>query len=352
MAKTHHIIGCDGTWQRDDQEVPTNVKRLIDAADEQKSADGTLQRVMHFDGVGANGSWLTRLYNGATGADLHQRVKEAYAYICQNYQDGDDLTLIGFSRGSYTARSLNGMIYKCGLLDFSKVSNPEKAIEDAYKFYKSDVKPSTPEAINWRATHAHGYRPFVSLACFDTVGALGIPRRFPLAGLFNRGKQFHDVTLNRYTRTALHAVSIDERRAPYMVTPMEISDHAETLLMQRYFVGDHAGIGGGAAQTGLLAEKAQHWMMRYMHLYMNVGFHPASYPDEEGETYMDVSPQEFAYRRNLVNILGGGQDERKVKSFTDLHAQSVAPYWQKREDDYRPTNLHRFTDRLKSWLPL
>lgn len=352
MTKTHHIVGCDGTWQRDDQEVPTNVKRLLDAAHGQNSADGTPQRVQHFDGVGAAGSWLRRTWNGATGADLHLRIKEAYAYICQNHQSGDDLTLIGFSRGSYTARSVNGMIYKCGLIDFSKVADPEQAIEDAYKFYKSDVKPSSVEAMNWRGAHSRSDRPFVSLACFDTVGALGIPRRYPLAGLINRNKQFHDVTLNRFTKAALHAVSIDERRAPYMVTPMEISDHADTELLQRYFVGNHSSIGGGTAETVLLAEQTQGWMMYHMLGHMNVRFHPDSYPDIQDPDYLGVPAEAFAYEHNLVNFLGGGQDPRTIPEFKALNAESVAPYWRSRPDDYRPDNLHRFAERLKDWLPL
>jgi hypothetical protein len=39
-----------------------------------------------------------------------------YNFICMNYVDGDDIILIGFSRGAFTARSVADMIASVGLL--------------------------------------------------------------------------------------------------------------------------------------------------------------------------------------------------------------------------------------------
>ena len=51
-----------------------------------------------------------------TGAGLPEHVREAYAFIADNYREGDEIFLIGFSRGAFTARSIAGFIASVGLL--------------------------------------------------------------------------------------------------------------------------------------------------------------------------------------------------------------------------------------------
>jgi Uncharacterized alpha/beta hydrolase domain (DUF2235) len=45
-----------------------------------------------------------------------QNIRELYYFICCNYVDGDDIILVGFSRGAFTARSVADMIASVGLL--------------------------------------------------------------------------------------------------------------------------------------------------------------------------------------------------------------------------------------------
>ncbi len=59
---------------------------------------------------------------GATGEGLNQNVREAYSFICNNYAPGDEIFLIGFSRGAYTARVVGGMIDVVGVLTKSGLS--------------------------------------------------------------------------------------------------------------------------------------------------------------------------------------------------------------------------------------
>lgn len=89
MAK--RIVFCaDGTWQRPRNN--TNVYRLY---------KGLLQSQDQFtfydDGVGADGSGLDRLIQGATGDGLLQKIKDAYTKISHVYEPGDRIFLLGFS---------------------------------------------------------------------------------------------------------------------------------------------------------------------------------------------------------------------------------------------------------------
>jgi hypothetical protein len=45
-----------------------------------------------------------------------QRVREAYPYLCANYMDGDEIFLVGYSRGAFTARFAAGIVSILGPL--------------------------------------------------------------------------------------------------------------------------------------------------------------------------------------------------------------------------------------------
>lgn len=56
--------------------------------------------------------WLLHI----TGLGLSENIREAYAFLADNYSPGDSIFLVGFSRGAFTARSLAGLISQVGLL--------------------------------------------------------------------------------------------------------------------------------------------------------------------------------------------------------------------------------------------
>lgn len=57
-----------------------------------------------------------RAAGGLTGKGIKENIQEAYSFIATNYVDGDEIYLIGFSRGAFTVRSVGGMIGDFGLL--------------------------------------------------------------------------------------------------------------------------------------------------------------------------------------------------------------------------------------------
>jgi uncharacterized protein (DUF2235 family) len=65
-----------------------------------------------------------RLLGGAIGAGLAENIREAYSFIANNWAPGDEIFLLGFSRGAYTARSVAdligvvGLLTKAGMADF------------------------------------------------------------------------------------------------------------------------------------------------------------------------------------------------------------------------------------------
>ena len=98
----------DGTWNEPDDR--TNVSRLRDLTID----DGNQQIVRYVEGVGNR--WTERIRGGAFGRGLSRNLRDGYGWLADNFEDGDHIYLFGFSRGAYTARTVAGMIARCGLL--------------------------------------------------------------------------------------------------------------------------------------------------------------------------------------------------------------------------------------------
>ncbi|KAM0334209.1 hypothetical protein ACHAQA_001230 [Verticillium albo-atrum] len=123
------IVCCDGTWFNSDDgyskpllgkkqgalQVPSNVTR-ISRCFKRTCDDGRIQIVNYQSGIGTGSNTLDTLIGGAFGSGISMRIKEVYSFLAANYFDGDEMILIGFSRGAFTARSVAGMVAKLGLL--------------------------------------------------------------------------------------------------------------------------------------------------------------------------------------------------------------------------------------------
>ena len=160
------------------------------------------------------------------GRGIDRNIQDAYRFLCINYSPGDEIYLFGFSRGSYTVRSLAGLLSHCGLLKREFLRD----IPKAYENYRKRADRDSREMIEL-IPHCHPNAeldnrvPITLLACYDTVGSLGVPDHFhhiPIGKLVKRDRYaFHDTVLSDIIQHALHAVSVDENRETFSLTPMQ-----------------------------------------------------------------------------------------------------------------------------------
>jgi uncharacterized protein (DUF2235 family) len=260
--KARLVLCFDGTWNKPDEERPlseqveTNVRRFHEATPVE-APDGVRQIKWYSAGVGAR--WDERLRGGAFGYGIDEIIRNGYEFLVTNHAEGDEIFVLGFSRGAYAARSLVGMLRKAGLvkeLDF---------VPAAYELYRRrDAKPDSPAAVEFRAANARvvGVK---FLGVWDTVGALGIPHSaFDIFDIFenhNREKyQFHDTGLSGIVENAYHAVAIDEHREEFQPTLWTPPFRAGQTVEQRWFVGAHCDVGGGYREREL-SDFGLGWMM-------------------------------------------------------------------------------------------
>ena len=332
------MICCDGTWntpdQRDEGKVsPTNVvKTALSVAE--RDPGGSAQLVYYDKGVGT--AWRDRLTGGAFGYGLSDNIRQAYGYLVDHYEPGDDIFLFGFSRGAYTARSTAGFIRNCGLLRREHASR----IDEAYALYRrrdDDSHPTGAEAQIFRRMYAQEIR-ITFIGVWDTVGALGIP--WSILRVFNRRLEFHDVKLSSYVKNAFQALAIDERRRIFVPAIWEKQPHAsDQVLEQVWFAGVHSNVGGGYADTGLsdiaflwMKTKAEGCGLVFREDYVKANIHP------------DVSGVLRDSRTGMYRLIPGYlRPIGAVKDGAEAAHRSAVDRMERREDPvYRPPNLIRY----------
>lgn len=275
-------VFCDGTWN--DLRMPslTNVARLAKSVS-RHGWDGLQQVVFYDAGVGvATGvspfvDRLIGVLGGALGRGIDEKIEAAYRFLVLNYEPGDEIFVFGFSRGAYTARSLVGLIRKCGIVR----RDCFEQIPSAIRLYRSKAAPSDSELINFRADFGNRVpgtgRPIAAgpedlseapldtsqgpparspdvwarravdfsevnpetlaepipppepppleiyrmmyVGLWDTVGSLGLPPSVPfLSTLLNRKYRFHDTRASSLISSLRHACALDEDRKVFDVT--------------------------------------------------------------------------------------------------------------------------------------
>lgn len=250
------VICCDGTWDNADAGgSASNVVRMARSA-LPTSADGIPQIVFYHPGVGTSDR-LDRFFGGGLGIGLSRAVREAYAFLVNNYVaptpgeiPGDEIFLFGFSRGAYTARSLAGLIGAIGILHEREMGD----FQMAWDWYRLPKEHRDISALDQSFPQRVRDVPIRCIGVWDTVGALGLPRNIvtgnwhPCASSY----RFHDTNLGSHVDFAFQALSIDERRKPFSPVPWTLpaNPRLDQIIRQVWFAGAHADVGGGYPDHG------------------------------------------------------------------------------------------------------
>jgi uncharacterized protein (DUF2235 family) len=266
----------DGTWNMPGSN--TNVWRLsLMLAD--RGDDGVPQEKWYDEGVGTG--VLDRLTGGMFGAGLSANVRQGYRWLMERYNPGDEIFLFGFSRGAFTARSLAGLIARCGLLkpdapiSFTQLYERYRkgdAVRPIYSLRylrrKGETKFDFEEKV--LLNHAHYGRNFIKMVgVWDTVGSIGVPFG-NIKGISRRTLRFHNTHLSTITQHSYQALALDEHRKPYWAILWtnfvpdggrgDVDSQVDNRVVeQRWFAGAHANVGGGYSDD-LLPQRPLAWI--------------------------------------------------------------------------------------------
>ncbi|KAE8446000.1 hypothetical protein EG329_012639 [Mollisiaceae sp. DMI_Dod_QoI] len=147
-------------------------------------------------------SGISSLIDMAIGSGLGIHIRDAYRFLMANYNEGDRICLLGFSRGSYTVRCLAGMLHKVGLLP----AHNSAQVTFAYKFYKDDSPQGWKMSAEFKRTFCMDVSVFF-VGVWDCVASVGfVPRKLPFSKSATNKIGFFR-----------HAMALDEHRAKFKV---------------------------------------------------------------------------------------------------------------------------------------
>lgn len=315
-AKGRTIVVClDGTGDKFDDDN-SNIVHIVSAL----KKDDPNQVTYYQAGIGTYGEGglsggITAAMDMAVGAQLGLHVRDAYHFLMHTYKEGDKICIFGFSRGAYTARCVAGMVHKVGLLPPRNVEQ----IPFAYEFYANDTPEGWKQSRDFKKTFSIDVNVYF-LGCFDSVASVGfIPRTLPLSTTpTNKPHYFrHAMALDerrakfkvaRHKKLKLKDINeVKENRSTVSATahflhtfmpfyrdqndaPPEYEDHRrfrdthhpnvtdeeyerltaaeeafESDVLEVWFAGAHADVGGGAVKNverHKLAQIPLRWMIR------------------------------------------------------------------------------------------
>lgn len=340
-----NIIFCaDGTWDAPGQTSKSgdpessNVQKLFEslagssplsATDDEMEisappTDGIKSQVAKYIyGVGSDTNALARFAGGTLGTGLVSRLVRGYTYISRNYQPGDRIFLVGFSRGSYTVRALAGLIVARGLLDWDGMSLVQGSTQSyaagmkAWSDYRKASAPGNKDFLKKMAdalVDVQGWLnnvqnnvislkfvenvPIEAIGVWDTVGALGIPEFNLCDSTCNDVFQFANTALSFKVKLGFHAVAVDEQREDFTPTLWDKRDGVTQVL----FPGAHADVGGGYPTTNNESGLSDFSLMWMFNKLVEAGLLPSQLvpikPDASGVAHQpwltspfDILPQ-------------------------------------------------------------
>ena len=354
----------DGTWNTVSSN--TNVWRLKSLT-APSGSDGRPQQIYYDAGLGTTMGEIVR--GGVFGYGVDEAVINAYEWLIEHYEPGDEIFVFGFSRGAYTARSLSGFVSRCGLLapgaplSIRQLYERYKRGNDVLTIHQLRARPdnsSCKTEEKWMLKFSREV-PVKFTGVWDTVGALSGSTYFAL--ITGGNHDFLDTNLRRSEEFVFHALAIDEHRkafSPTLFTKFDSKDGTNIVpertldqVEQRWFVGAHANVGGGV-DNDLLSQIPLKWMMT------KAAFHGLTFRNEGTiEEDVNTSPIEDSFAEMaggtykaiefgipFYREIAAPPEERSitmVHTINETIDASVFNYWH-HNADYRPKNLARWAD--------
>lgn len=213
------LYAFDGTWNSektgDSTLANTNVVRFKNVYQA-----NTGSQECYVAGIGTRHRLIGKIIGGAFGAGQLPRLNEAYRWLCDNWESGDEvIDIIGFSRGAATALDFCHLIQHRGI----RHRRTNQVIEPA---------PVVRFVGLWEVVPAFGLGFFG-----NAVLNFGHRLTVPTTGI----------------DYCYHALALDERRPSFI--PIRLSGAYEV-----WFRGVHSDIGGGNGNRGL-NDISLKWMM-------------------------------------------------------------------------------------------
>lgn len=389
------ILFADGTGNKGGYTPDSNVYKTYNAI----KLHGSPKKQITFydDGIGTQKNKYLRGLSGALGFGFRTNVRDLYEFLARNYEDGDQVYLMGFSRGAATIRAFAGFIATCGLVkgkgpDGERLDRKilQKRVKKAFNAYiklqetklqktklQTDENKFLAEQKKFIAKRdeyvkkqkdegkSHGIIPIKFLGVWDTVSSLGFPQKWDITSggmlvlnalfmsldrlsewwIFRH--RFYNYELTDKVEYACQALAIDDERTSFWPMVWNKMRHSKTVE-QVWFAGMHSNVGGGYRRPGM-ANVALEWMMtksREQGLVFEDDALKNAHDNANvnGRIYNSREGLAIYYRYHPRNIEKLHKDKLKIQEKTKIQEkikihESVIDRMERRTSNYAPENL-------------
>mgnify|MGYP001793972105 FL=1 len=235
-GQTIHVIIIDGTMSTLEPGEETNAGLTAKLLHEMGS------QVSVYYEPGLQWSHWRRAGDVIFGRGINRQIRRAYGYLASRYRPGDQIYLMGYSRGAYAIRSLAGVIDRVGLLRAEHAT--ERNIRNIYRHY--ECTPDSAAARTLAGMTCHDAVEIEMIGVWDTVKSLGL--NMPVLWRLSAPRHaFHNHHLGRSVKRGFHALARNETRVAYAPVMWDTADDWDGHLVQMWFRGTHGDIGGQLA---------------------------------------------------------------------------------------------------------
>lgn len=250
----------DGTGNLVRAEGNTNVILLF----KRLTYDRNRQLTYYDPGVGTFSSggawtpvarWISRTLGLAFGSGMRENLENAYTFLINHWEPGDQIYLFGFSRGAYTARAMAGLLRTVGIL--------RPGADNLVRYAVGNYARRTSK---WRPTEWKQASHFGSLMSRRTpegkvtvpVAYLGVWDTVKAPGLLRRSMVWPYTRVLPNVKAGRHAISIDEKRRPYR--EYLVDEKASDRIEEVWFAGVHSDVGGSYMDPPALGDITLNWI--------------------------------------------------------------------------------------------
>ncbi|KAI3323148.1 hypothetical protein HD806DRAFT_498124 [Xylariaceae sp. AK1471] len=260
------VVCVDGTWYDPNGLITrregnnSNIYRICSSIKQGTFVHDhrAVKQVAHYEtGVGLDKQPLDSFNDSISTSQeaCDNQVNRIFAFCCQQLSEPtDELWLYGFSRGAYVLRVVADLFHQLSTIHAWEEREYERRVNELTSFRGSQQKvQSALKLFPYIVAKAWANQPLIHfIGLLDTM-KIGRESSRPQPALL------------KSTQTLRHALALNETRSsfqPYLFGPLPAlsPDLAQRSIIEAWFIGSHADIGGGSREDGLSLYPLQ-WML-------------------------------------------------------------------------------------------
>jgi uncharacterized protein (DUF2235 family) len=193
---------------------------------------------------------LLKKYRGYLFGDgLEQMILRAYVNLSANFHEGDEVVLIGFSRGAVAARIFSRLISDFGILSSDMLLHLDELwdgfvdispVKDDLEYVRriETLRISLAQKEGKAVFHKPKKKVIRFLGVFDTVAG-------PMDIKIMEGIEFRDLYPAKSVKHIVHILSMNEIREEFILRRFKQTSPQSSSLKEIWIPGVHCDIGGG-----------------------------------------------------------------------------------------------------------